>query len=199
MYQVQEMKVHPLQVVVAHMLVVVHSLLVEHWPVVGVTVTELNQVCAKNFMPKLCFETAFASGVPEPMEIEETPTPPPPTPRTASTSRNGDYDDEFKIDPPTSINPSKPSNTPAPPRRSSRLQNKQIPTYAQVAATPTPEPPSPEMGSARKPGYNNVSFYDLPDGNFDDTIQPLPLHPDAEVCGFRKKFLQKFEVSAIGI
>ena len=110
----------------------------------------------------------------------QTPTPPPPP----AVSKTADYDEEFKVDS-SSINYSKPPNTPAPPRRSTRLKHTRVPSYAQVAATPEPSSsPSPEMGSRRKPGYNNVSIFDLPDDDWENKSKPL--HPDAEVCSFIK-------------
>lgn len=133
------------------------------------------------------------------MEIASTPTPPPPTP-PRSVARNADYDEEFKINS-SSINVSNPSNTPPPPpRRSTRLRTKTVPSYAEVAATPEPSSsPSPEMGSVRKPGYNNVSIFDIPNDDFGNTAQPLPLHPEAEVCGFAKSLCEKFVVCSIGV
>ena len=105
--------------------------------------------------------------------MELTPTPPP----RESTQDN--YEDEFKMDSSTNA-----SSSTAPPRRSRRLKNKPAPTYAQVAATPerASSSASPELGSVRRPGYNNISIFDLPDSRWENASPPPAILPEAEVC-----------------
>ena len=119
-----------------------------------------------------------APGLRDAMEL----TPPP-----QSTQDN--YEDELKMDP--SINP---SSSTAPPRRSRRLKNKPAPSYAEVAATPDrlSSSASPEMGSIRKPGYNNISIFDLPDDEFENTSPPPAIPEEAEVCIFATPYFEKF-------
>ena len=114
----------------------------------------------------------------DPMEV--TPTPPPPE------SAQDNYEDEIKMDSSTNA-----SSSTAPPRRSSRLKNKPAPTYAQVAATPdrASSSASPELGSVRKPGYNNISIFDLPDSQWSTSSPPPAILPEAEVCCLCNKLL----------